>query len=69
MALYGLEIMETNLPSEEPPDYEKVRPEYYNKLNDTDREIWIEYVRRHSDKLPQEWMHEILESADMDESA
>ncbi|USZ68868.1 hypothetical protein NGM10_03815 [Halorussus salilacus] len=63
MALYGLEITETLLPDEEPPDYEKVEPRYHETLNEQEREKWVQFVVRHQDKLPQEWAYEVIEAA------
>ena len=60
MALYGLEIAETVLPSEELPDYHRVNSDYANQLSEEEEKKWREYVRRYSDRLPQEWVHEIM---------
>lgn len=67
MAQYGLEIAETLLPDEEPPDYEKVGPGYHRNLKNTqDKEEWVKLVDRHRDKLPQEWVHNVLGPAKND---
>lgn len=63
MALYGLEITETLLPEEEPPDYDTVEPGYHETLDEQEREKWIQFVVRHQEKLPQEWAHEVIETA------
>lgn len=64
MALYGLEITETLLPDEEPPDYDdEVDPGYHETLDESDQEKWVKFVTRHQDKLPQEWAHEVVEAA------
>jgi DNA-binding CsgD family transcriptional regulator len=68
MALYGLEITETLLPDEEPPDYddEEVEPGYHESLSEYEREKWVKFVTRHQDKLPQEWAHDVVEAARAD---
>lgn len=68
MALYGLEVTETLLPDEEPPDYdgEEVEPGYHESLSEYEREKWVKFVTRHQDKLPQEWAHEVVEAARAD---
>lgn len=65
MALYGLEIAETMLPTENPPDYEMVDVDYLDKLSDrTELETWVKYVDRHADKLPADWTNKIIEQAE-----
>lgn len=66
MALYGLDICETLLPNETPTEVERVNPGYHNQLDKEDRSKWLTYVRRHKDKLPQEWVHEVIDSAKED---
>jgi hypothetical protein len=63
MALYGLDIAETLLPDEEPPDYERVEPGYHDTLSDEEGSVWVKYVDRHRDKLPREWVHDVTSSA------
>lgn len=67
MAMYGLEITETLLPNEEPPDYEAVDPGYHRTLeNEANQKKWLKYVDRYREKLPQEWVHSVLEEAKED---
>lgn len=63
MALYGLDIAEPILPNEDYPDYERVGPGYHRQLHKKDQKLWIKYVDRHRDKLPQEWVHNVIETA------
>lgn len=67
MALYGLEIAETLLPDESPPDYDRVGSNYYESLKKEEKQKWIEYVERYNDKLPQEWYNDIKASVESSE--
>jgi hypothetical protein len=63
MARYGLEATETLLPDEEPPELEEVSPEYHRALAGLEKRTWLTYVDRHREKLPQEWVASVEESA------
>lgn len=68
MARYGLEISHTLLPSqlqEDPttPEYDPVSPDYFDQIPQAEHEEWIEYVERHSTRLPISWVQEVLEEA------
>lgn len=52
LALYGLEIMETLLPDEEPADYEQVESGYHRSLKGRSKETSFDFIRRHGDSLP-----------------
>lgn len=64
MARYGLEVTETLLPDEEPPELEEVSPEYHRDLAGSEERTWLTYVHRHREKLPQEWIASVEESAE-----
>lgn len=67
MALYGLEVAATVLPSEEPGEIERVEPGYHRTLeSETERRKWLKFVKRHEEKLPTEWLHDVLEAARAD---
>lgn len=66
MALYGLEIAETLLPDDDPPDYERVEPGYHETIPEEEQEVWVKYVDRHRDKLPKEWVHDVVSAAKED---
>lgn len=66
MALYGLEIAETLLPEEGPPDYERVEIGYHKQLKEEEQVKWIKYVDRHRERLPQSWVNSVIESAKED---
>lgn len=67
MARYGLEVTETLLPDEEPPDFTEVEPGYHQKLvNEDECRIWLTYVERYREKLPQEWVAKVLDAAKKD---
>jgi len=66
MALYGLEVTETLLPDEEPPDYDKVKPGYHETLDSQEQEKWVKFITRYQEKLPQEWAYEVIETAKED---
>lgn len=62
IALYGFGIAETLLDPENPPSYERVESGYHQSLETEDeQEEWAQIVDRHQEKLPQEWVHEVLE--------
>lgn len=63
MAMYGMEITETLLPEEDPPDYEIVDAGYHRSLHKVDQKKWVKLVDRHRDQLPQEWVNSVLEAA------
>jgi DNA-binding CsgD family transcriptional regulator len=65
-ALYGLDAISTLAPGEfdDPPELERVEPGYHTTLRDRDEQImWIELVRKYDEKLPQEWVAEVVGSA------
>ena len=64
MALYGLRISEPVMPDEEPPDYERVGPEYLNELGDEVKKRWLRILDDQRDGLPQEWVAEIEDAAE-----
>lgn len=67
MALYGLGITETLLPEQELPDYQRVDPGYHRSLsNRRDKEKWIQLVDRYREKLPREWVTDVLREAKAD---
>lgn len=66
MARYGLDIAETILPDEDEPDYEQVEPGYHEGLDKYDQEKWAKFVIRYEEKLPQEWVHSVLDAARKD---
>ena len=64
MARYGLGVSETLLPGEEPPELEEVSPEYHRELAGPEKRTWLTYVDRHREKLPQEWVAGVEDSAE-----
>jgi DNA-binding CsgD family transcriptional regulator len=64
MALYGLEVAETLLPSEEPADLEQVGSDYHKSLDShSEKKKWLKFVKRHEEKLPTEWVHDVFQAA------
>ena len=68
MARYGLDIALTLDPDElQPPattpTYDSVGPEYLDDLDRKQAIKWLELVDRHSNRLPAEWVADILDTA------
>lgn len=66
MARYGVEIAESLLPNEEPPDYEPIVDPgaYLMELADRrEQERWITCVERHQDQLPRDWVNDVADAA------
>ncbi|AFK18314.1 hypothetical protein E6P09_05985 [Haloferax mediterranei ATCC 33500] len=64
-ALYGWEATTTKvLPGEQPPDLEQVSPGYHRTLKTRQSKLdWLETVRKHESRLPQEWVAKVLAEA------
>lgn len=66
-AEYGMEVgLEKVLPGEQPPDYERVDPGYHRDLPPEERERWVGLVVDHADKLPADWVADVLDEAKAD---
>jgi DNA-binding CsgD family transcriptional regulator len=67
MALYGLDIAEPAPKEDLQQSCELIEPGYHRTLeSDKEKEEWVKFVDRHRDKIPQEWVHEVLEAAESD---
>jgi predicted transcriptional regulator len=65
-ATYGLDAVRT-LPTDDlsdPPDLERVEPGYHRELrDDAERAGWLALVRKYDDKLPAEWVADVVGAA------
>jgi len=66
IARYGFEICEFVFTGEEElPDYDPVDPDYFqDRPAKTDRKKWVDMVERYGDKLPADWVNDVLDTAE-----